>query len=137
MTDTISKERRSKIMAHISSKNTQPEMIVRKALHDLGYRYRLHRRDLPGSPDLVFPARRKIIFVHGCFWHGHHCRKGKRPSTNCGFWDRKLDRNIQRDAKNIEELRQTGWQVLVIWECGINASADWMEEAIEFLDRPR
>jgi len=104
-------------MAAVKNKNTAPEIIVRKALHRLGYRFRLHRRALPGNPDIVLPRYRAVIFVHGCFWHGHDCRRGKRPSTRTDFWNAKLDRNLERDRKNAELLKELGWRVLVVWEC--------------------
>lgn len=93
-------------------------MLVRRLLHAMGYRYRLHRRDLPGAPDIVFPGRRKVIFVHGCFWHGHNCARGARiPATNVDYWRSKIGRNVARDAGNIAELQQAGWSVLIVWEC--------------------
>ena len=117
MADNLSPELRSRVMARIRSVDTLPEMKVRRLVHGMGYRYRLHRRDLPGTPDLVFPGRRKIIFVHGCFWHQHGCRRGSRPTSNQDFWNRKLDGNVLRDRANIAALERTGWSVLVIWEC--------------------
>ena len=107
-------------MRRIRSKDTKPELIVRSLVHRLGYRYRLHRRDLPGKPDLVFGPRRKIIFVHGCFWHQHQdpkCLDGRSPRSNTGYWSEKLARNVQRDRKRESELRELGWEILVIWEC--------------------
>ena len=120
MPDRISKERRSENMRRIGSRNTEPELRVRRILHGMGYRYRLHRRDLAGTPDIVLGPRRKVIFVHGCFWHNHedsHCSDGRKPSSNRGYWDSKLQRNKQRDVQHLEELREAGWQCLVIWEC--------------------
>lgn len=120
MTDET-QEARSAIMRAIRSKDTAPEMIVRRTAHALGYRFRLHKRDLPGKPDLVFPGRRKVIFVHGCFWHQHQCPTGGRiPSTNRDFWIAKFRKNKSRDARNQSELRDLGWQVLVIWECELH-----------------
>ena len=105
-------------MRAVRSRDTKPEMIVRRLLHRLGYRYRLHRKDLPGTPDIVFGPRRKVIFVHGCFWHGHSCPRGARlPATNVDYWRRKIDRNVTRHAKQTEQLRAAGWATLVIWEC--------------------
>lgn len=104
-------------MARVKNKNTAPEIVVRKALYRLGYRFRLHRRDLPGIPDIILPRWRTVVFVNGCFWHGHDCPRGKRPSTRQEFWFEKLDRNIERDRKNQDLLRKEGWHVLVIWEC--------------------
>lgn len=110
--------RRSVIMARVKSKDTKPEMRVRRAAHALGFRYRLHKADLPGKPDLVFAKRRKIIFVHGCFWHGHDCRAGRnRPATNLSYWNEKLLRNAERDCRNLRALLKAGWESLVIWEC--------------------
>ena len=105
-------------MRAVRSRDTKPEMTVRRLLHRLGYRYRLHRKDLPGTPDIVFGPRRKVIFVHGCFWHGHSCPRGARlPATNVDYWRPKIDRNVKRHAKQIEQLRVAGWATLVIWEC--------------------
>ncbi|MGB8481604.1 MAG: DNA mismatch endonuclease Vsr [Acidobacteriaceae bacterium] len=118
MTDVHNPEQRSRNMASIRGKNTKPEKIVRSLLHKLGYRYRLHRRDLPGKPDLVFPSRRKVIFVHGCFWHMHDCRWGRvTPATNSKFWSTKREGNCERDSKSMAALMALGWNVLVVWEC--------------------
>ncbi|MCD9098215.1 very short patch repair endonuclease [Luteimonas fraxinea] len=111
-------ELRSRTMRAVRSKDTQPELIVRRLAHALGFRFRLHRKDLPGSPDLVFPARKKVIFVNGCFWHGHDCARGNRqPKTNADYWFAKIARNKVRDARALEQLRNTGWNTLVLWEC--------------------
>lgn len=116
--DIVSRERRSEMMSAIRGKDTKPEMVVRKLVHRLGYRFRLHRRDLPGSPDLVFPGRRKVIFVHGCFWHRHRgCRFAYHPKSNVETWRTKFETNIARDARVRSELVQNGWDVLTIWEC--------------------
>lgn len=105
-------------MSRVKSTNTTPELVVRRLVHSLGYRYRLHGATLPGKPDLVFASRRKVIFVHGCYWHGHSCKRGARlPSTRRDYWLPKLARNQERDARNIASLEQLGWDVLVIWEC--------------------
>lgn len=110
--------RRSANMSRIRSNDTKPEMVVRRLAHSLGYRFRLHRKDLPGKPDLVFPARRKVIFVHGCFWHQHpECREGRMPGTNRDYWVPKLTRNIDRDSSAQSALTELGWQAIVIWEC--------------------
>ncbi|WP_432769022.1 MAG: DNA mismatch endonuclease Vsr [Sphingopyxis sp.] len=105
-------------MAKIGPRDTKPEMVVRRKLHELGRRFRLHRRDLPGTPDIVLPAARKVIFVHGCFWHRHEgCRKSTTPKTRVQFWQEKFARNIDRDRRKEAELRQSGWDVLTVWEC--------------------
>ena len=107
-------------MRAVKGRDTGPEMIVRRLAHGMGYRYRLHRGNLPGKPDLVFPSRRKVIFVHGCFWHQHNCRRGSRlPKSNQDYWAPKLLRNQQRDKEHQLRLRELGWNVLVIWECAI------------------
>jgi len=111
-------EDRSRVMRAVKGRDTGLEMIVRRLAHGMGYRYRLHRKDLPGKPDLVFPGRRKVIFVHGCFWHQHDCPRGARaPKSSRDYWIPKLERNKQRDAENEARLRELGWVVLVIWEC--------------------
>ena len=116
-------ELRSRIMRAVKSRNTQPEMTVRRLVHSMGYRYRLHRKDLPGKPDLAFISRRKAIFVHGCFWHGHDCPRGARePKTNRDYWIPKIARTRERDAATIERLLKMDWEALVIWECEINPS---------------
>ncbi len=104
-------------MARVKAKNTKPEVQVRRCAHKLGYRFRLHRRDLPGKPDIVFPGRKKAIFVHGCFWHHHDCKRGTIPETNREFWEAKLASNVERDATSQSALKQDGWSVLVLWEC--------------------
>ena len=117
-------EARSLLMARVRGKNTLPEMRVRRAAHALGYGFRLHRRDLPGSPDIVFPGRRKVVFVHGCFWHRHPgCKKTTTPTTRRRHWTAKFDRNIERDREVERRLREGGWDVLVIWECETNDAA--------------
>lgn len=108
---------RSENMRAIRGKDTKPELEVRRLIHGLGYRYCLHRRDLPGKPDLAFPARRKVIFVYGCFWHSHACKSGLIPNSNQDFWLPKLRQNKARDNRNLDALAQQGWKVLVIWEC--------------------
>ena len=104
-------------MAAVRQKHTAPELAVRRLLHHLGYRYRLHRRDLPGSPDLVFSRRKKVIFVHGCFWHGHTCPKGALPKTRIDFWRKKVDRNRERDRTVVIQIQQIGWEVMTVWQC--------------------
>lgn len=118
MTDTVSVTVRSKIMANVPQRNTGPERIVRSCLHRHGFRFRLHRRDLPGSPDIVLPKHDTAIFVHGCFWHQHRgCRKSRKPTSNTDYWDQKLAANVLRDKRKTRELKKLGWQVIVIWEC--------------------
>lgn len=129
-TDNLTREQRRRTMKRVKSTNTSPEMLVRRLVHGMGCRYRLHRRDLPGAPDLVFAGRRKIIFVHGCFWHGHDCKSGrKRPKTNREYWSRKLDRNKTRDAENQLKLKELGWDVLIAWECEMK-DRDALEERL-------
>ena len=111
-------EARSKTMRAVKSKNTTPELFVRRLVHGMGFRFRLHRRDLPGSPDLVFVGRRKVIFVHGCFWHGHSCKRGARvPKANHEYWVAKIARNKQRDKKSLNSLTRAGWGIRIVWEC--------------------
>ena len=122
MADIMSPEARSALMSRIRAKDTKPEMFVRRLVHAMGYRFRLHRRDLPGTPDLVFVSRRKVILVHGCFWHLHddpNCRLARIPSSNRDFWRRKLEGNRARDRVNRSKLEALGWEALVIWECQI------------------
>lgn len=118
MTDRISCQQRSDNMRAVRGQDTAPEIRVRQIAHRLGYRFRLHRADLPGKPDLVFPRLGSVIFVHGCFWHQHQgCRKGRIPQSNIEFWQSKLNRNVQRDAENLVALKASGWKALVAWEC--------------------
>jgi DNA mismatch endonuclease (patch repair protein) len=118
MTDVFSKEKRSWIMSRVRGRDTKPEILVRSFVHRMGFRFRIHRRDLPGNPDIVLPRHGKVIFVHGCFWHGHkRCQRSKRPTTNKGFWNKKLDENIERDKRFQRKLRLMGWKVLVLWQC--------------------
>jgi DNA mismatch endonuclease, patch repair protein len=122
MADKISRDQRSRVMASIPSFNTTPEMLVRSLLHQMGFRFRVHRKDLPGRPDICLPKFRKVIFVHGCFWHGHTCVHGsRRPTNNREYWDAKLDRNICRDADAIRALRKQGWTTLIVWECQLKS----------------
>ena len=115
--DVFSKEKRSEVMSRVRSSDTKPERAVRSALHRLGYRFRLHRRDLPGKPDIVLPRLKTVIFVHGCFWHQHGCKKSKLPQQNAAFWQRKLLSNVARDGAVTRQLAESGWKVVVIWEC--------------------
>lgn len=115
--DTRTPEQRRRIMQSVKSENTKPELVVRRLLHGMGYRYRLHRKDLPGRPDIALISRRRAIFVHGCFWHGHDCRKGRLPKSRLDYWRPKLERNKERDEEKTKMLESLGWTVLVIWQC--------------------
>lgn len=118
MSDVFSKEKRSWVMGRVKGRDTKPELLVRSVVHRMGYRFRLHRRELPGCPDIVLPRHSKVIFVHGCFWHGHkRCHRSRRPATHELFWNRKLDANVRRDERSQRLLRRTGWKLLVVWEC--------------------
>lgn len=120
MTDVFPKEKRSEIMSKVRSWNTKPEIKVRKWLHKNGYRFRLHRKDLPGHPDIVLPKYKTAIFVHGCFWHRHlDCKRASMPQSNEEMWTKKFGRNVRRDELNQKTLEQTGWKVIVLWECEI------------------
>lgn len=122
MADTLTHEERSKRMALVRSKDTEPEMVVRRLVYGLGYRYRLHDRSLPGTPDLVFRKRKKVIFIHGCFWHRHSaatCKLARLPKSRLDFWVPKLERNHRRDERALRSLRRAGWKTLTIWECQI------------------
>ena len=121
MPDMFTPRKRSEIMAKVHSANTKPEIRVRKLLHRIGYRFRLQRRDLPGNPDIVLPKYKAVIFVHGCFWHGCPvCRHAKiRPVTNAEYWEKKLNRTLERDKNNVEALVQMGWRAITVWECEI------------------
>ena len=120
MSDIYSREKRSEIMSQIGSRSTKPEIRVRKLLHHMGYRFRLNRKDLPGTPDIVLPKYRKVIFVHGCFWHGHEgCRKAELPKTNREFWERKISANREHDRVILLQLAELRWDALVIWQCRI------------------
>lgn len=134
MTDHVAPDRRSFIMSKVGQKDTAPELRLRRALHSLGYRYRLHRRDLPGTPDLVFPSRRKVIFVHGCFWHGHICRWGKLPKSRLEYWLPKIEANKERDNRALTLLADKGWQVLVVWQCELRDVSKALPRVVAFLD---
>lgn len=128
-------ELRSRIMRSVGSKNTKPELVMRRLLHRNGYRFRLHRKDLPGSPDLTFPGRRKVIFIHGCFWHGHDCPRGARlPKTNQAYWEMKISRNRTRDKRTENALASMGWRMLVVWECKLRDTIAALADAKFFLD---
>jgi DNA mismatch endonuclease (patch repair protein) len=133
--DIVSPQHRSLMMSRIQGKDTKPELSVRKVAHQLGYRFRLHRRDLPGTPDLVFPGRKKIVFVHGCFWHRHAgCRLAYVPKSNAAFWGLKFESNIRRDVIARTRLTELGWEVRVIWECETKNSDTLAQLLKEFLD---
>jgi DNA mismatch endonuclease (patch repair protein) len=118
MADQFTPQQRSLIMSRIRGKDTKPELVIRSLLHRMGFRFRLHRSDLPGTPDIVLPKFKKVIFVHGCFWHMHNCKRGRSfPRTNERFWTLKRQRNVARDRKNILKLRKLGWRAQVIWQC--------------------
>ena len=134
--DNMTEAQRSFAMSRVRGKSTKPEMLVRRALHKLGYRYVLHDKRLPGAPDLVFPARRKVIFVHGCFWHQHEkCRYAAPPSTRVDFWLPKLAANRARDASNTAKLRRAGWKALVVWECELKDLSKAVNRITKFLDK--
>lgn len=135
MVDSLSPEERSERMARIRSKNMRPEMLVRRLVFGMGYRYRLHARELPGCPDIVFRPRRKVIFVHGCFWHRHaNCAIARIPKSRVEFWEAKLEGNRKRDEKNKRKLAREGWRVLIIWECQLGDAARLEARIRRFLD---
>lgn len=119
MADNLSKTERSRIMSLVHGKDTKPEIMIRKSLHASGFRYQLHRADLPGKPDLCFPKYNAVIFIHGCQWHWHGCSRSRMPATNVEYWNKKIKRNIERDSVNIKKLIDMNWRVLVVWECAI------------------
>jgi len=128
-------ESRSRIMRAVKGRDTSLEITIRRLIFSMGYRYRLHRKNLPGKPDLVFSSRRKVIFIHGCFWHGHDCKRGARvPKTNREYWEKKIARNQARDSKNVADLEALGWDVLIIWECLIKDEAALKQRLSEFLE---
>ena len=123
MTDVVDKKTRSRMMSGIRGKNTRPELIIRKALYSRGFRYKLHDKKLPGKPDLVFPEYYSVMFIHGCFWHGHNCHLFKWPSTHPKFWQIKINRNREVDERNYKQLNKDGWYILTIWECGLKGKS--------------
>lgn len=135
--DIMSRKERSHRMSLIRGRDTTPELMVRSAIHRLGYRFRLHRRDLPGKPDIVFPARRRAVFIDGCFWHGHHCRIGHLPSSNISYWSEKINNTRQRDARTRKLLRKQGWKVLVLRECEMKDMNIVTKKLIRFLEDGR
>lgn len=133
--DTRTPEERRRIMQAVQSSDTGPELKIRRILHRMGYRYRLHRKDLPGTPDLVFPGRKKVVFVHGCFWHWHGCRYGQLPKSRLDYWQPKLERNVERDRERIFRLEEAGWTVHVVWQCEIRREFETaIAEIAAFLD---
>lgn len=134
MADTLTPAHRSRLMGRVRQKNTTPEMAVRREAHRLGFRFRLHRKDLPGRPDVVFPRLRKVIFVHGCFWHRHNCRRTTTPKSNALFWENKFQENVERDEKALDKLRELGWSAAVIWECEAGDQAKLTARLFEFLE---
>lgn len=135
--DTVSTPVRSEIMRRVLSVDTKPEMKVRRMIHALGFRYRLHDRNLPGKPDLVFSSRRKAIFVNGCFWHGHDCEAAKLPSSNVDYWRVKQDRNVARDRRNLKAIAEAGWRTLVVWECELRNPGRSRKKILAFLTRTK
>ncbi len=121
--DTVDKATRSRIMSLVGQKDTGPEIILRSALHKLGVRYRLHDKSLPGSPDLVFPRYRAVVFVHGCYWHSHGCYRSTIPKTRRRFWQSKFLANKERDERNVRLLKESGWRVMIVWECIVRGKA--------------
>lgn len=135
MTDVLDPKQRSYCMSRIRACDTRPELIVRRILHAAGYRYRLHVRGLPGTPDLVFSSRKKVVFIHGCFWHRHNCRYGRvMPATRPEFWINKFTKNRQRDRKNNRLLRRLGWKPITIWECQIKNPEKVFDRLVAFLE---
>ena len=135
--DTLDRTARSERMSRVRGKNTSPELIIRRLVHRLGYRFRLHRRDLPGTPDLVFPGRRKVIFVHGCFWHRHpdpDCKLARMPKSRQEFWRPKLEGNRARDLRTEAALRGAGWDVMTVWECELRDRSSLENRIRTFLD---
>lgn len=135
MIDVLTAEQRRLNMSRIRGKDTKPELIVRRTLHRLGFRFRLHRKELPGTPDLVFPSRMCVIFVNGCFWHSHSCRLGTvKPATRSDFWSNKRALTVARDTRNRADLTAQGWRVHTVWECELNDLDKMMRAAVDFLD---
>lgn len=142
MADIVSPEIRSRMMSRIRGKNTKPEQVIRRGLFSRGFRFRLHDPKLPGKPDLVFPKYRTVVFINGCFWHGHGCHLFRMPSTNRQFWETKIQRNRENDTRNIVVLSAAGWKVMTVWECAIRGKSDAaISELLDFvadrLKKPR
>jgi DNA mismatch endonuclease (patch repair protein) len=137
MADTRTPEQRRRIMQSVGTQDTGPELTVRRTIFALGYRYRLNAPNLPGRPDIVLPGRRKIIFVHGCFWHWHNCRKGKAPKSRLAYWRPKLQANKARDAAQVKALRKMGWSVLTVWQCQTHNIDSLRRRLLTFLEGAR
>lgn len=136
MADSLTKSQRLVCMSHNKSKGTSPELFVRKLISSHKHRYGLHRKDLPGCPDIVFPKRKKVIFINGCFWHRHTCKKGRSiPVTRKKFWQQKFVRTLERDKKNKRELKKLGWDIFVVWECQIKDIEKLKKKISEFLEK--
>lgn len=134
MIDALRQQQRSELMRRIRQKDTAPELVVRRKLHALGYRYSLHPKELPGRPDIAFPSRRAVIFVHGCFWHTHNCKHGRvRPRSNVEYWTAKSVANRERDKRKSRKLRALGWRSMIVWECQLRRDM-WIERTCAFLD---
>jgi len=137
MPDTFTPKARSEIMRRVKSRDTTPEKLVRSSLHSIGYRFRLHRKDLPGKPDIVFPSRKKVVFVHGCFWHSHSgCKRARVPTDNRDYWEQKLARNRDRDQENQKKLLDLGWSFKIVWECETKDMALTLKRLKRFLGPP-
>jgi DNA mismatch endonuclease (patch repair protein) len=136
MADTRSASQRRMIMQAVKRQDTEPELVVRRLLHSWGFRYRLHRKDLPGSPDIVFSSLRKVIFVHGCFWHGHGCSKGRLPKSRLEYWAPKVESNLARDSRVVAALQSLGWEVLTVWQCEVRDIAAVERRLIAYLTSP-
>ena len=133
MTDTRTPEQRRRIMQSVGTKDTKPELLLRKLISRLGFRYRLHVKKLPGTPDITFSSMKKVIFMHGCFWHAHGCEKGRTPKSRLSYWGPKLETNRNRDAKNNEQLRDLGWSVLTVWQCELKDLEGLERKILDFL----
>lgn len=135
MADIVSRSKRTEMMSSVKQRHTKPEITVRIILHRHGFRFRLHNKKLPGTPDIVLPKYKSVIFVHGCFWHQHEgCRKARRPTSNVEFWNEKLDKNIERDSRKEAELKNSGWKVLTIWDCELKDEDLLIEKVKNFLN---
>ncbi|RQN35685.1 very short patch repair endonuclease [Paraburkholderia tropica] len=133
--DNLTPQQRRKTMQRVRSTDTAPELLVRRTLHRLGYRFRLHRKDLPGCPDIVFPGRKKLIFVHGCFWHRHEgCPDASMPASRLEYWKAKFNRTVERDTRAVQELQEAGWATLVIWTCELKDRAELERRLLAFLE---